>query len=55
MKAKLKKIECDPVCGFMIRSHDEKEVIEIALEHAKKFHKEMNITEKDVKGMIQAA
>ena len=55
MKTTLKKLECDPVCGFMIRSHDEKEVIEIALEHAKKFHKEMKITEKDVKGMIKAA
>lgn len=33
---KLKSIECDPKCGFMIRSHDEKEVINIAKEHAKK-------------------
>ena len=55
MKTTLKKLECDPVCGFMIRSHDENEVIRIALEHAKKFHKEMKITEKDVKGMIKTA
>lgn len=39
----------------MARSHDEKELIEIALEHAKKFHKEIKITEKDVKAMIKTA
>jgi predicted small metal-binding protein len=55
MKTALKKLECDPVCGFMIRSHDEKELISIALEHAKKFHKEIKVTEKDVKAMIKAA
>lgn len=51
---KLKKVECDPKCGFMVQSHDEKEVVEIALQHAKKAHK-MNITEKDVKGMMKDA
>jgi predicted small metal-binding protein len=34
--AALKQVECDPKCGFLIRSHDEKEVIKIAIEHAKK-------------------
>ena len=55
MKTELKKIECDPGCGFMVKSHDEKELVEIALEHAKKFHKEIKITEKDLKDMIKAA
>ena len=55
MKTELKKLECDPSCGFMARSHDEKELIEIALEHAKKFHKEIKVTEKDVKAMIKPA
>jgi len=55
MKTKLKKIECNPSCGFMARSHDETELIDIALEHAKNFHKELNITIKDIKGMIKAA
>jgi len=49
---KLKKIECDPKCGFMVRSHDEKEVVEIAMNHAKKAHK-MSITEKELKGMVK--
>lgn len=55
MKTALKKLECDPVCGFMIKSHDEKEVIKVALEHAKKFHKGTKITEEDIKAMIKAA
>ena len=49
---KLKKIECDPKCGFSVRSHDEKEVVEIALQHAKKAHK-MAITEKELRGMMK--
>jgi predicted small metal-binding protein len=51
---RLKKIECEPKCGFLVRSHDEKEVVEIATRHAKKAHK-MNITEKEIKGMVEDA
>ena len=54
MAAALKQVECDPKCGFLIRSHDEKEIIELAIQHAKKFHK-MTITEKDVKAMVKDA
>jgi predicted small metal-binding protein len=54
MAEKLKKIECDPKCGFMVQSHDEKEIVMIAMDHAKKSHN-MNITEKDVKGMMKDA
>lgn len=48
----LKKIECDPKCGFQVVSHDEKELTEIAIGHAKKFHK-MTVSEKDVKAMMK--
>jgi len=54
MATALKQVECDPKCGFMIRSHDEKEVIEIAKEHAKKSHN-MTITEKEIKAMMKNA
>jgi predicted small metal-binding protein len=54
MAEKLKKIECDPKCGFLVRSHDEKEIVEIATQHAKKMHN-MNITEKDAKDMMKDA
>ena len=50
----LKKIECDPTCGFMVKSHDEKELIDIVTRHAKKSHN-MDISEKDVKEKIKAA
>ena len=36
---KMKQIECDPVCGFMIRSHDTDEVKKIATEHVESVHK----------------
>ena len=29
MAEELKKVECDPTCGFMVRTHDEKELVEI--------------------------
>jgi predicted small metal-binding protein len=48
MTGGLKKVECDPKCGFMIRSHDEKEVIAVAIEHAKKSHNE-TLTEEQVR------
>ena len=51
---KLKKVECDPKCGFAIQSHDEKEVVDVAMQHAKKAHS-MNLTEKDVKDMMKDA
>ncbi len=52
--AGLKKIECDPKCGFMVRSHDEKEVIAIAIKHAKESH-DMKVTEADAKKMMENA
>ena len=54
MAETLKKVECDPKCGFMVQSHDEKEIIEIVMQHAKKSHN-MTITEKDIKAMIKDA
>jgi predicted small metal-binding protein len=54
MAGTLKKVECDPKCGFMVRSHDEKEVVDLAIKHAKKSHN-MTISEKDVKKMMSNA
>jgi predicted small metal-binding protein len=50
----LKKLACDPKCGFMIQSHNEKEIIDIAIQHAKKSHN-MQVTEKEAKAMIKDA
>jgi predicted small metal-binding protein len=54
MTEKLKQVECEPKCGFLIRSHNEKELVEIAIQHAKKAHS-MVITEKEVRTMLKDA
>jgi predicted small metal-binding protein len=51
--AELKQVECDPKCGFLIRSHDEKELIDIAIKHGKEFHN-MALTENDIKKMMKS-
>lgn len=51
-KQVVKKVECDPVCGFMVRSHDDKELSDIVMTHAKKAHK-MNLTNKEIMGMAK--
>lgn len=48
MAGTFKKVECDPACGFMVKSHDEKELIEIVRQHAKKSHN-LSVTDKDIK------
>jgi predicted small metal-binding protein len=54
MKAKepLKSVSCAPECGFMVRSHDEKELSAIVIDHAKKHHNK-TVTEKDVMSMMK--
>jgi len=54
MAVKLKKLECDPKCGFLIQSHDEKEIVEIAIRHAKIAHS-MAVTEKEARAMMKDA
>jgi predicted small metal-binding protein len=54
MAETLKQIECEPKCGFLIRSHDEKELIRIAKEHAEKAHG-MKVTENDARELMKAA
>ncbi len=48
MAGTFKKVECDPARGFMVKSHDEKELIEIVRQHAKKSHN-LSVTDKDIK------
>jgi len=50
----LKSISCDPTCGFMVRSHDEKEVMDLAKQHVKKVH-HMKTTDKELKAMVKSA
>jgi predicted small metal-binding protein len=50
----LKSITCDPTCGFMVRSHDEREVMDLAKQHVKKAHK-MKTTDKELRAMVKSA
>lgn len=51
MNQDLKQIKCDDMCGFMVRSHDEKEMLEIAKNHVKNVHK-MTVTDTDLKARM---
>ena len=48
----LKSISCDPGCGFMIQSRDEKEVLSVTRNHAQKVH-HMDVTEKKAREMMK--
>jgi len=48
----MKSVSCDPACGFSIRSHDEKEIVDIVKGHAKKHHN-MDMTDEKVKEMMK--
>ena len=45
-------VSCNPDCGFMCRSHDEKELTSIVINHAKMAHNK-TMTEADVKKMMK--
>lgn len=48
----LKSVSCDPSCGFMVQSHNEKELISMVKMHVKNVHHKV-ISDKDVKAMIK--
>ena len=49
----LKSLSCEETCGFMIRSHDEKEIMSVGMAHIKKHHPEMKMSKKEMMGMIK--
>jgi predicted small metal-binding protein len=48
----LKSVTCPPECGFMARSHDEKELIAIVKAHAKQAHGK-ELTDAQIKEMMK--
>ena len=52
--SKLMVVSCDPECGFMVKSHDEKELTEMVKSHAKNHHNK-DVSDADVKGMMKEA
>ena len=55
MEKELKSISCDPICGFMVRSHDEDELVEVIKVHAKKMHPDFEASEEEIRAMIKPA
>jgi predicted small metal-binding protein len=48
---KLYKISCDPDCAFEVQSHDDKEVVDIIVKHAKNKHGD-TVTEEKARAMM---
>lgn len=48
------QVECEPECGFMIRSHDRDEIADMTMRHANERHQEQ-FTRQDVEPMIERA
>lgn len=48
----LKSVSCAPECGFKVRSHDEKELTSIVMNHAKMAHNK-DLKDADVKAMMK--
>ena len=52
--AKMKKLECED-CGFLCRSHNEKELADVGMTHMRHSHPDMKIAANDMKAKIQDA
>lgn len=50
----LKEISCSPECGFLVRSHDEKEVVTLAKEHIDNKHPGMKMTREKLSEMARS-
>lgn len=53
MEQELKRISCDPLCGFSVQSHDENEVLEIAKNHVRNTHPDKNYTDEEYRSRLQ--
>jgi predicted small metal-binding protein len=54
MDKKMYSVSCDPICGFMVKSHDEDEVVSLAMEHVSSKHPEKHITMDQLKSTVKA-
>ncbi len=48
------KVECDPDCGFLIRSHDRNELVNAATFHTKQIHS-MDLPPAEIENLIKPA
>jgi predicted small metal-binding protein len=54
MTQQMKILECPAPCDFSVKSHDEKEIIVMTIQHAKISHNR-TISDEEVKRMIKLA
>ncbi len=54
MPGNLQMVKCDPMCGFMVQSHDQKELINMVKDHTKNSH-QMNISDSEVRERMMPA
>jgi predicted small metal-binding protein len=47
----LKKVSCDPMCGFSVQSHDYKELKKFVAQHSKNAHN-MDVTDTQIEKMM---
>ena len=55
MKGQMKMINCDPTCGFMVKGHDESELMDLAMRHVKNSHPDMKMSMAEVKAQVKNA
>lgn len=55
MSGGLKKISCDPMCGFSVQSHNDNEVIDMAMVHVKNMHPEKSVNRDEMKKSMVSA
>ena len=53
MVNELKKIACPPSCGYVMQSHDENELVDMTMTHARNFHADMNYSRDDIKSLVE--
>ena len=53
MEQQFVKISCPPECGFELKSHDEKELLDLVSQHAEKYHADKGYTREELKGLVQ--
>jgi predicted small metal-binding protein len=46
-------VSCDPMCGYMVKSHDPEETVNMAFTHVSNKHKDKNLTRDQVKGTMK--
>ena len=46
------KVECEPACGFLIRSHDRDELVTAATHHTKQIHNK-DLPQAEIENLIK--